>query len=227
MNQKIGITERGDAALNHEWRGWVGAGLPAVLITKAPSKLIGVIDAAMNIIVHCTITGMGGTCVEKNVGLPNIEIDAYRAIVKMMGTERTVLRIDPIHPHGIWLARAKGVAAHLVKGGRMRISFIDLYPHSRQRLADAGYVLPSQSFHAPLQLRKAVWNELGRPEICGEPGLPSTGCISKEDCLILGVMPQEIKHTQRLACACLANKHELLSNREQCPHACAYCYWQN
>ena len=33
---KIGITERGDAAFNLNWKKWVIQGNPAVLITKQP-----------------------------------------------------------------------------------------------------------------------------------------------------------------------------------------------
>ena len=37
---QIGITERGDAALNTGWKKWVENGQPAILITKNVIKLI-------------------------------------------------------------------------------------------------------------------------------------------------------------------------------------------
>ena len=67
MNE-IGITERGDAALDTSWFQWVvEEKQPAILITKDPSKLnriLNDLDFAPNIIVHATITGFGGTILE-------------------------------------------------------------------------------------------------------------------------------------------------------------------
>jgi hypothetical protein len=58
----IGITERGDAALDMGWKSWVSSGRPAILITKNPRLLMDkLLDVeSRNIIVHCTITGWGG-----------------------------------------------------------------------------------------------------------------------------------------------------------------------
>jgi len=65
MNE-IGITERGDAALDLGWLPWVEDGKPAILITKDPLKLwkelIGhLLSKKFNIIIHATITGLGGS----------------------------------------------------------------------------------------------------------------------------------------------------------------------
>ena len=73
---QIGITERGDAALNLEWYNWVLANKPTILITKNPKKLIedfknnsGKSIFDFNIILHATITGLGGTAIESNVSI--------------------------------------------------------------------------------------------------------------------------------------------------------------
>ena len=65
----IGITERGDAALDMSWENWVFVQRrPAILISKNPMKLYDEVSKLSdsynfqpNIIVHCTITGLGGT----------------------------------------------------------------------------------------------------------------------------------------------------------------------
>ena len=65
----IGITERGDATLDTSWKGWVfEQKRPAILISKDSAKLFNEITKMSNaygflpnIIVHCTITGFGGT----------------------------------------------------------------------------------------------------------------------------------------------------------------------
>ena len=71
---QIGITERGDAALNTGWKKWVENGQPAILITKNVIKLIEENKQLLlngNVIIHATITGLGGTQFEPHV--PNYE----------------------------------------------------------------------------------------------------------------------------------------------------------
>lgn len=73
---QIGITERGDAALNTSWKKWVENGQPAILITKNVKKLIEENKQLLlngNVIIHTTITGLGGTRWEPNV--PNYKKD--------------------------------------------------------------------------------------------------------------------------------------------------------
>lgn len=222
----IGITERGDAARDFSWKPWVAAGNPAILITKAPSRLIGELTPDMNVIVHCTITGYGGTELEPRVLGTVIELAAYQSMVLKMGSDRVVLRIDPIIPFQPWLEHSRWVSEHA--RGRVRISFMDLYPHVRERLAKAGITLPYDTFHAPLLDRFRAWELLGEPETCGEPGMRCYGCISKKDLEVLGLDESEAKPGgyQRKDCCCLGIKKELLKNKGQCWHGCLYCYWK-
>ena len=87
--------------------------------------------------------------------------------------------------------------------------------------------------HIKLSLRESFLQsliDLGIPEstieICGEPGMKCTGCISQRDLDIFGISVTETlpKNMQRPACACLGIKYELLSNKHPCAHNCAYCY---
>lgn len=220
----IGITERGDAGLDLSWKHWVNAGNPAILITKAPGKLLKVIDQKSNIIVHCTITGYGDTIVEPNVLAWEEEIKNYLKLVEMLGKDRVVLRIDPIMPTKI------GVIAPLLVFSnactRVRISFIDMYEHVKQRLMLVGFNDFWDGIHAPLEKRKEIAKQFQGAEICGEPGFECTGCVSSIDCEVLGVEPVLTKSFQRQACACLSLKKELLSTKCQCEHKCLYCYWK-
>lgn len=230
MNE-IGITERGDAALDLSWLEWVQDGKPAILITKNPSKLLSELiyhlpySKKFNIIIHCTITGMGGTILEPNVPKKMDSIGAYLKLISFYGIDRVVLRIDPIIPVPSGITLAKSVAGH--KKGRLRISFLDLYPHIKTRLKTAGIEFPWDSFHAPYKHRKEAYEELGRPEICGEPDFECTGCISKIDCETLNVAPEVANKSQRQFCACLINKKELLNSKYPCSHKCIYCYWKS
>ena len=228
MNE-IGITERGDAALEFSWLPWVRDGNPAILITKDPARLFRELlvrkeeSAKFNVIIHATITGLGGSIFEPKVPDKATSLKGYKDLIQFYSADRVVLRIDPIIPNDSGIRIAKKVLAE--KQGRVRISFIDQYPHTKARFKEAGIILPWGTFHAPIELRKKAYEKLGQPDICGEPDFECTGCISEKDCVILGVAPKEISGAQRKFCACLANKKELLKDKDQCPHACLYCYW--
>lgn len=230
---EVGITERGDAALDLSWIKWVHSKNPAILITKNPAKLLYELSCShplyknFNIIIHCTITGMGGTLLEPNVPKKEESLQAYKKLIKVYGPARVVLRIDPIIPNDSGAFLAKTVAEAKDPEGRLRISFIDQYPHVIQRLKVLGISLPWSSFHSPYELRKKVYEELGRPEICGEPDFKCTGCVSKLDCEILNVTPEIENKNQRNFCACLINKKELLTAKSPCAHGCLYCYWKS
>jgi DNA repair photolyase len=228
MSTEIGITERGDASLNLAWVSWVKEGKPAILITKAPSKLIPVIKdlglVGINIIVHCTITGFGGTVVEPGVAKPDVELEAYDNLINLIGLRRVVLRIDPIMPTQEGIASALAVYKRCL--GVCRISFMDMYPHVRNRLKTIHYEPFWSGIHAPLHVRKEVAAKFPGAEICGEPDLPCSGCVSAQDCEILRITTTNTRANQRNACNCLAVKHELLSNKGQCTHKCIYCYWK-
>jgi DNA repair photolyase len=226
---KIGITERGDAALDHGWLPWVKDDRPAILITKDPLKLFDFLTCNdyrfFNIIVHAVVTGFGGTILEPKVPGSAIGIAGFHALNSFLEPGRVVLRVDPVIPTEKGIETARHVIDKCL-AERVRISFIDNYDHVKARLKEVDASLPWDSFHAPLEMRRRAWEILGRPEICGEPDFECTGCISAEDCEILRVDVSNSQKGQRKVCACLGNKHELLKNRSRCPHECIYCYWK-
>jgi DNA repair photolyase len=236
MNNKggymIGITERGDAALNLEWIEWVNEGKPAILITKDIGKLVHTFDDAFlekaNVIVHATITGLN--MFEPNVPPLARSLCGLEHMVKLIGKDRVVLRIDPIIPTRTYIPQAIEVyrkAMHL--GLRTRISFLDAYSHVRERFKGR-YEFPWIGIHAPLNYRMKALEMLNIPdvEICGEPDMKCTGCISQKDLDVFGIPTQHTGFSkQRKECRCLALKHELLTSKHPCAHGCEYCYWKN
>jgi len=235
---KIGITERGDAALHlDEWLPKLDKVDGVILISKNPATLLS--NAARipweKCIVHCTITGWGGSPVEPGAPAPDESLAAYKSLCERLGGERVVLRIDPIIPTPAGLELANSVRTHSL--GRVRLSFLDLYKHTRQRLRDARervlleelVQIYTDDLHAPLHRRKSWAQSFGRGiEICGEPGMTCAGCVSLRDIQALGLTPPTEIDTsrQRKACACLTMKTELLTHRERCNHQCLYCYWR-
>lgn len=234
---RIGITERGDAALDQSWRLKASSVDGMILITKAPHILAENIPSLpKNSIIHCTITGLGMTDLEPGVTLPSTTIPAYHRLVAALGSERVVLRIDPIIPHGEYLELACSIAGET--HGRLRVSFIDAYPHVKARLAAGGLdpreIFPYDGFHAPADMRFEALGKIisaarvSSIEICGEPDMPCTGCVSARDLTAMGLGVSTLSGNtghQRTTCACLAEKTELLSQRKPCGHRCVYCYW--
>lgn len=222
---QIGITERGDAAFH--WDTVLGAcgRLPGVIaITKSPDR-IAERDMPDNLIVHCTITGLGGTYYEPHVPSPKDTLEAYQRILARIGPERAVLRVDPIFPNCFETHLAIAEATE----GRLRVSFVDAYPHARARFRTLDTdPFPWQGTHAPLSIRQDLLRQLPEnAEVCGEPGMTCTGCVSARDLAAIGLPTGSAgRRGQRAACACLAAKTEILNRRGQCPHSCLYCYWR-
>lgn len=259
---QIGITERGDAAINTGWKKWVENGQPAILITKNVKKLIEENKQLLlngNVIIHATITGLGWTQFEPHV--PN-----YKKVLEFLEKqirygfpkERLVIRCDPIfipfmdpelqvsESYNYKSALSEILNFAIDNNLRYRISFFDYYPHVRERFKDLPQTLIIEKLnqmqpelHADILLRQnflamlkdyiATRGAKTEIEICGEPGLPCTGCLSKKDLDIFGIELDEDPETgiQRPACACLGIKRELLDNKHPCAHGCLYCYWKS
>ena len=242
----IGITERGDAALDLSWENWVFAQKrPAILISKDPLKLYRDIMRMSdkcgfrpNIIVHCTITGFGGSKIEPNVPAAGVSLEGYHRFIDTFGKDRVVLRCDPLTPTEKCVVSAASKIMSKALGTRIRFSFLDMYDHVRRRFTDARINMDTLgiktgNFHADLNSRRKLVElikqyvaDSGLLSACGEPGIPSEPCISKRDCDILGVEFMSPLRSQRFACGCAANKIELLKTKGQCRHGCLYCYWK-
>lgn len=231
MDDRIGITERGDPCFDFAWIKWVLSGKPAILITKNPIVIHKKLSKLprKNVIVHCTITGFGGTDYEPNVIDSDAALRGYSDLINLLGKDRVILRIDPIVVtwNRIILAEKILRKAREIADTRVRISFLDLYPHVKSRMRAEGIKIPAYKFHAPSALRKKVWESFGYPEVCGEPDMKITPCITEVDCEVLGVAPINQNIQQRFVCGCLANKHELLTEKFRCKHQCIYCYWKD
>ncbi len=234
MTIKIGITERGDAGLDFSWYNKRNNYDGLILITKKLSDEF--IEKAMNTncIVHATITGLGGTIYEPNV--PKLDESSYyfNNLIECIGNERVVLRIDPIIPTERGVEKSLNVYNKLYKENledyqsRVRISFMDNYPHVKQRFIKAGLNPLPYNFHAPLELRKEILKLFPNAEVCGEPGIKSVGCVSEKDLEILSIkIPKNVvKSFQRIECQCLSVKREIFNEIKQCLNKCLYCYWK-
>jgi len=235
---KVGITERGDAGLDFSW---VNKLLDAnIIITKNLNDTIiqHLIENKDKIIFHITCTGLGATKVEPNV--PNVKF-TYNQVHKLIQNgfpiQQIVLRVDPIIPLKQVLEQRVKMVLDLFKDTgikRVRYSFLDMYPHVKERLIKAGMNLPYESFCCPNYMKQNALNLLKQYEdiyefeACAENTYHQKGCISQKDYDILGIKGEAIPvGFQRKGCMCIAGKTELLTNKKKCPHGCLYCYWKD
>ncbi len=235
MTIKIGITERGDAGLDFSWYNKRKDYDGLILITKKLSDEF--IEKAINTncIIHHTVTGWGGTILEPNV--PDLDESLYyhNNLFDCIESKRVVLRIDPIIPTKDGVDKALNVYKKFYlendkccKSLRVRISFMDNYPHVRRRFMEAGLIPLPYYFHSTLEKRIEILKLFPNAEVCGEPGIKSIGCVSEKDLDILGIKKTKNipKGFQRTECQCLNIKHEIFTERKQCPNKCLYCYWK-
>jgi len=240
---RIGVTESNEIAYNLDAFDRLYKG--NIIITKRlTDKLIEkLIEYKDKIILHCCVTGMGGSKVEPFVPTPQKTLEKLHKLLDGgFPTSHIVLRIDPIVPTRKGVETAMGVL-RLFRGlgiKRVRISFLDNYKHVRERFKEIGVELYNGEFHAPLKERrkcltaiKYCAEECGYEtvEACGEPGIDSIPCLSQKDIDILGLTDEivlEGSAEQRKSCGCPANKSELLRVKpHRCENKCLYCYWKD
>lgn len=251
---RIGITERGDAGIDLSWTGRLDSVNGAILITK--NLMDGFCRAVLDskdhhpLIIHAGCTGWGGSALEPRVPRYHDQLGRLsKLITDGFPAKRCVLRIDPIIPTPAGLDAVRHVLnyaandpnlAHL----RVRISVLDEYKHVKERLTAKGYspFYPNGAFQASPEQFDAVRRMLEQThtesgfhfETCAEPALGDSdaiercGCISAKDLDLMGLPAPDtgVNPQHRHGCLCLSCKHELLSNRKQCPHGCLYCYWR-
>ena len=243
--QFVGITETSDPAFHLEvFDRLYDAN---IIITKSlTDKLIEkLIENKDKCILHCTVTGFGGSKIEPFV--PSLE-QTSKKVKKLLDSgfpvKQIVLRIDPIVPTEKGIETAKKVMLEFKDFGisRVKISFLDMYNHVKERFIENGIKLPYNDFHADEKTRKKSFNELlefskecGYETLltCGEPGFESTPCISQADIDILGLTDKiTLEHykKQRPHCQCPQNKRQLITweeSKKKCGHGCLYCYMRN
>ena len=124
------------------------------------------------------------------------------------------------------------------------MSILDLYPHVLLRLDpyhdfkyqiknvynwDMSHSLGEDKeymHHAPLDLRRRILDRFSGSEVCGEPGVRCSGCVSWRDLEALGLNADEVgkpAEKQRPFCQCLEKK-ELTKLATECPLKCLYCF---
>ena len=240
---KIGVTERGDAAVHlNEWVD-KAPGLDAIVaitksVTPELTDFILTPGIKAKTILHTTITGYGGTRLEPGAPPPE---ESYALISGMIAggfpAKQIVLRIDPIIPTEKGLEHVRKLLGMFKSTGikRVRFSFLQYYKHAEARFSKLGWAWPriDDGMKAACFRLFSEYARIYKFQSCATEVPPEynhfcaqTGCVSAEDVVILGL---EVKLSgssyQRPKCLCCSAKTELLTHRSQCKNKCAYCYW--
>lgn len=249
--QRIGITEISDPAFHLDIFDRLYKG--NIIITKSltPALIEKLVENKDKCILHVCVTGFGGSKIEPFV--PPVAA-TYNRVVELINkgfpVDHIVLRIDPIVPTEKGHLTAIGVIMTFKGLGikRVRISFLDMYKHVKERFNEKHIPMPDNydinGFHANDSARLQSWSEINKlcseygmeVEMCGEPPIDGTdfktiGCLSQKDIDILGLTDEiklEGKKDGRKECQCPSNKYELIKDKpHQCSNACLYCFWKS
>ncbi len=258
MKPIIGITEHGDCSQSYKWLENLKTVDGAILITKEiTDEFIATVlkcnEKGVNLIVHCTCTGYGGSELEPNVPVYQKQIEQLKSLIDSgFPSERTVLRIDPIFPTQKGIQRVNDVLMYSfeqmnIPTNRIRISIVDEYKHVQMRYKMKGWQSIYNGRFQPnkqqlLLVTKTLeqwYNKLHiKFETCAEDALATLsniyevcGCVSEKDLKLFNLEFDGMTYNpqNRKGCHCLSCKKEILDYKckNPCKHECVYCFWRN
>ena len=196
--------------------------------------------------IHFTITGLGGTFIERGVPAPSETISQLDPLIKIAGMpERISVRFDP----GVYwkedgevktnLHYFEKLAPELSSRGikDVRLSFSQWYGKAVRRAEKHGflYIDPSQeekedAAHTLARIAKQQGLRLlscSQDFLTRVPGITPSSCINGS--LLQELHPQrepvstKNDRTQRKECRC-TESIDIGSYTQFCPHSCVYCY---
>lgn len=195
---------------------------------------------------HLTITGLGGTDVEKHVPAPELVLTQIEPLISLAGEKaRLSLRFDPV----VFWREGKSLQSNLpffpvlakkaASSGlqQIRFSFAQWYRKAKRRAERAGF--PYYDPPEEEKLEAAAWlsrvAETFGLELmaCAQPFLTKISGIKPSACidgaLLERIHPDQAPAskkkdpTQRPECNC-TESIDIGSYAQSCPHSCLYCY---
>jgi hypothetical protein len=196
--------------------------------------------------LHFTITGMGGSFIERGVPYPDRALRQLEELLKIVGEPKRIsVRFDPV-VHWVEKDRIQSnlhffqdLVCALASLGidTVRFSFAQWYSKSKKRAekADFSYVDPPLEDKikeaAALVSIARFWNV--RLNSCSQNFLTEVDGIQPSSC-IDGIVLQDLHphqkeasgrkdKSQRSECGCTESV-DIGSYTQSCPHCCLYCY---
>lgn len=246
--QRFGTTEKSDPAFNLDIFDRLYEGNLIITKNLTDELIKNLIANQKKCILHTTCTGFGGGKLEPNVPTKEETFCKVMSLIENgFPVEQIVLRVDPVIPTEKGTNTALSVIELFKDSGikRVRISFLDMYNHVKNRFHLMDIKLPFSDFHAPEELRIEAYKKIKEAcdnyglilEMCGEIPLEidgvkveTTPCLSQKDIDILGLSDKITlveKTKSRTFCGCPENKSDLIQGMpHRCNHQCLYCFWK-
>ncbi len=196
--------------------------------------------------LHFTITGLGGTFIEKGVPHPLAALSQLDSLIDIAGTpKRITVRFDPVV---YWeeneevktnLSSFKRLAPELAARGieNIRFSVAQWYGKAVRRAAKYvfNYVDPSEeekkkvarSLHQEARRWKLNLYACSQDFLSTIPGIQPSSCVDGFLLSRLHPSQEEVStkkdRSQRAECRC-TESIDIGSYTQSCPHSCLYCY---
>lgn len=195
---------------------------------------------------HFTITGLGGTLIEKDVPVPGDALLQLEPLFLLAGRpERISLRFDPV----IYWQEGGAIRTNLpffeklaekaasLRIQNIRFSFAQWYGKSKRRAERLGFEFIDPELEVKRKDASCLAAMAGRyglnlyccsqDFLAGIPGIQPSACIDGRllQALHPAGLPVSIKkdRTQRRECCCTESV-DIGSYTQTCPHSCVYCY---
>lgn len=203
-----------------------------------------------NLLVQCTITGLGGTRIEPTVPEPEVLLQRLPDLLEFLGDKRRLRwRFDPIvtleKDSSLWSSvdYFANLAQEMAKLGidNCYFSFCQIYPRkfTNRNLKQAGIIFITPSLREQKDLvekMKAIAKPLGmtlysctQPQLEGISGIIPASCIDAE--LLTKLHPQKLPAIlrqdptmARLRPGCFCTESIDIGAYLPCGHGCVYCY---
>ncbi len=198
------------------------------------------------IYLHFTITGLGGTFIERGVPSSNEALDQLESLIKIAGSpERLTIRFDPIV---YWneageLQTNLNYFAGLIPElsyraiSKVRFSFAQWYGKAQRRAVKYGFSFVDPAVSSKLESANYLAGLARENEIdiyaCSQSFLSDVSGIQTSSCingtLLRELHPKKLPvsirkdKSQRRDCRC-TDSIDIGSYIQSCPHSCLYCY---
>lgn len=198
------------------------------------------------IYLHFTITGLGGSFIEKGAPSMKVALSQLDDLIEIVGEPRRVsVRFDPIiywregNKERTNLQYFEIVAPILQRKGirDVRFSFTQWYNKAKRRASIEDFIFVDPPFERKLKdaryLNQIAENYGIDLYLCSQEslseasGIPASSCI--DGTLLKGLHPDHAAAstkkdgTQRRECLCTESV-DIGSYTQSCPHSCLYCY---
>lgn len=196
--------------------------------------------------LHFTITGLGGTFIERDVPHPSVALSQLEPLIKVTGMpERISVRFDPV----VYWMEDRTVKTNLdffkklasqveTRGIRdIRFSFAQWYNKAVRRSLKYGFSYLDPSAEEKKEAARTLAQVAKRHDLrlfsCSQkflsevPGISPSSCIDGAHLQILHPRREPVStkkdRSQRTECLCTESV-DIGSYTQFCPHSCLYCY---